>query len=196
MSEPSTLLYSILAYKIASIISGVAIVYLGYRLFQSGVYEKAGELKAAWGDKHLGLKSAAPGIFFSLFGAAIVAITVIRGIDVETSDRSAGVTPSHLPFSEKGTLSAELPDTIRRAMSKVAEGELLSEKEQEKLKTWLASVDRKIRIRAMLDQRDFEFKDKEIAHIRSLAEHFRRRAEDAERIAGGERITSEKGGKG
>jgi len=55
-------------YRTFTIACGLAVIYLGYLLFRVGVYEKAGELKAAWGDRHLTLKQAAPGTFFALLG--------------------------------------------------------------------------------------------------------------------------------
>lgn len=74
----------IVAYRAFTIACGLVIVYLGFVLFRLGVYEKAGELKAAWGTKNLTLKQAAPGTFFALFGAAIITATVWRGIDFES----------------------------------------------------------------------------------------------------------------
>ncbi len=81
MGNLEGILLSITIYKTLSLIVGFGFGYLGYRLFISGVYEKAGELKAAWGDNRLILKQAAPGTFFSLFGAIIILITLLKGID-------------------------------------------------------------------------------------------------------------------
>ena len=74
----------IVVYRAFTIACGLVIVYLGFVLFRLGVYEKAGELKAVWGSKNLSLKQAAPGTFFALFGAAIIASTVWRGLDFES----------------------------------------------------------------------------------------------------------------
>ena len=71
----------IVLYRIVTIVCGLVIVYLGFVLFRLGVYEKAGELKAVWGTKNLTLKQAAPGTFFALFGACVIAVTVWRGLD-------------------------------------------------------------------------------------------------------------------
>src|SRR3990167_868577 len=70
-------------YRCLTIIVGLLIVYLGYRLFLAGVYEKAGDLRAAWGDKNLTLIQTAPGIFFALFGAVIIAVSLWCGIQIE-----------------------------------------------------------------------------------------------------------------
>jgi hypothetical protein len=64
--------------------------YLGYKLFVQGVYERAGELKAAWGDKNLVLKQAAPGTFFALFGVAVIAISIFRGTGLNISEKVSG----------------------------------------------------------------------------------------------------------
>ncbi|MBS0261392.1 MAG: hypothetical protein JSS02_05500, partial [Planctomycetes bacterium] len=45
-----------------------------------GVFERAGDLKAAWGDKHLTIKQAAPGTFFAVFGAIIVTVSLCRPV--------------------------------------------------------------------------------------------------------------------
>jgi len=67
-------------YRLGTIVVGFAIVYCGYKLFRLGVYEKAGELKLAWGDRHLLLKQAMPGTFFALFGTAVIIFSLFKGI--------------------------------------------------------------------------------------------------------------------
>jgi hypothetical protein len=47
--------------------------WMGYRLFKLGYFEKAGELKAAYGSNHLLVKQVAPGVFFAMLGALMVA---------------------------------------------------------------------------------------------------------------------------
>lgn len=74
----------IVAYRAFTIACGLVIVYFGFVLFRLGVYEKAGELKAAWGTKNLTLKQAAPGTFFALFGAGVIAVSVWKGVDFES----------------------------------------------------------------------------------------------------------------
>ena len=82
MSEYSQMILLFGVYRIAVLAVGALLVYLGYRLFVLGVYEKAGDLKASWGEKHLVLKQAAPGTFFALFGAAVISIAVWKGIHI------------------------------------------------------------------------------------------------------------------
>lgn len=71
------------AYKIASLLVGLGFGYMGYRLFLAGVGAPAADLEAAAGDRKLKLSQAAPGIFFALFGAAVVAATIHKGLNVE-----------------------------------------------------------------------------------------------------------------
>jgi hypothetical protein len=71
------------AYKIASLLVGFGFGYMGYRLFLAGIGAPAAELEAAAGERKLKLSQAAPGIFFALFGAAVVAATIHKGLNVE-----------------------------------------------------------------------------------------------------------------
>jgi hypothetical protein len=71
------------AYKIASLLVGLGFGYMGYRLFLAGIGSPAAELEAAAGERKLRLSQAAPGIFFALFGAAVVATTIHKGLNVE-----------------------------------------------------------------------------------------------------------------
>jgi hypothetical protein len=114
-----------------TIVVGFAIVYCGYKLFSRGVYEKAGELKAAWGDKHLLLKQAAPGTFFVVFGPAVIIFSLWRGIsfDRETFGSPQGVTVSLLPSG--------IAPPILTAAEKASRGETLSETEKKLLSGWI-----------------------------------------------------------
>ena len=67
MSEFVVVNLMVILFRTIMIGLGFGFAYLGYKLFVKGVYERAGELKAAWGDKNLVLKQAAPGTFFALF---------------------------------------------------------------------------------------------------------------------------------
>ncbi len=70
-------------YKVASLLVGLGFGYMGYRLFLAGIEQPAGELEASAGKKTLKLSRAAPGTFFALFGAAVIAATIFQGLDVE-----------------------------------------------------------------------------------------------------------------
>jgi hypothetical protein len=87
VSSPSDLALwsvSIVAiFKIASLLVGFGFGYMGYRLFLAGLLAPAGDLKASIGNKNLRLSRTAPGTFFALFGAAVVAVTIFQGFEVE-----------------------------------------------------------------------------------------------------------------
>ena len=83
MTEYLAVVLALIVSRIVTALIGLAFAYFGYRLFSLGVYAKAGELRAAWGEKHLMLKQAAPGTFFALFGGIITAAALLGGGDVE-----------------------------------------------------------------------------------------------------------------
>ncbi len=93
MTDNVQLAFAITAYRVISLLVGLGIVYLGFRLFSMGVFEKAGELKATWGNKHLGLRSAAPGTFFALFGTVIVSISLYKGLRFEAESKGVPQLP-------------------------------------------------------------------------------------------------------
>lgn len=74
----------LLVFRLAVLLLGGLCIFCGYRLFlvkgrrQTGSTEQGGELHGKIGGSELTIKSAAPGIFFSAFGAAIV-IAVLAG---------------------------------------------------------------------------------------------------------------------
>lgn len=88
-------------YKIASLLVGLSFGYLGYRLFMAGIERPAGELEASYGSETLRLGRAAPGTFFALFGAAVIAVTIVQGFDVELPGPSRALLeslPDHPPM--------------------------------------------------------------------------------------------------
>jgi hypothetical protein len=79
---------AVFLYKIVSLLVGLAFAYMGYRLFMSSVWGQAGELDAQFGKNKILLKKAAPGTFFALFGAVVVALTIWKGLTFETTTQS------------------------------------------------------------------------------------------------------------
>lgn len=110
----------VLLFRTIMVLVGLAFAYLGYSLFKIGVYEKAGELKAAWGDRNLALKQAAPGTFFALFGVIVVGISVMRGADLHSattfaaadSRRSGGEAAQHEPPARIVTQTFDKPNGL------------------------------------------------------------------------------------
>jgi hypothetical protein len=70
-------------FKCLTIIVGFLFCLLGYKLFMAGLLASAGDLHASDGSKGLDLKNAAPGTFFSLFGAIIVIAGIWKGFKIE-----------------------------------------------------------------------------------------------------------------
>lgn len=121
-------------YRCITVLVGLAIVYWGYRLFCVGVYEKAGDLKAAWGEGHLTLKQATPGTFFALFGAVVIAFSIWRGIHVETTrerpSESTAVEPSY-----------QLPVETQTILEKLVAAGIISDEERQALGRWLEEIE-------------------------------------------------------
>jgi hypothetical protein len=103
----TTALAIVTAYHLLTSLIGLVAAYMGFRLFRYGVFERAGELKLAWGDRSLLLKQAAPGTFFSVLGAGIIAVSLVTGVkatltpvasdtNVATSQASSGMVISGL----------------------------------------------------------------------------------------------------
>lgn len=89
------------AYKIASLLVGLGFAYMGYRLFMAGIERPAGDLEASSGSRTLKLSRTAPGTFFALFGAAVIAVTIVQGFDVELPGGTRalpGALPDHPPM--------------------------------------------------------------------------------------------------
>jgi hypothetical protein len=139
----------IVLYRSLTVLCGLAVVVLGYRLFKVGVYEKASELKATWGDKSLLLKQAAPGTIFALFGAAIMAFTVYKGFTLESSLRTTAGTPDRPPQTQYvpwylGNISPQEISTIKKMMK----GEEITAEERASIAQWVNEYERRIKIEA------------------------------------------------
>ena len=88
-------------YKVASLFVGLGFGYMGYRLFLTGIEKPAGDLEASSGSQTLKLSRAAPGTFFALFGATVVAVAIFQGFDVELPGAASNALkrlPQHPPM--------------------------------------------------------------------------------------------------
>ena len=70
-------------YKLVSIGSGLLVCYFGFRLFILGIFTGAGDLSSQFQSTKLILKKAAPGTFFALFGAAVIGVSLWKGLEFE-----------------------------------------------------------------------------------------------------------------
>jgi len=90
MSEFTKALLVASIFRYVLVIAGVVFAYMGYRLFILGYFEKAGELRAAFGNNHIILKQVAPGVFFALLGVATIAVGVYRGMEIKVPMGNSG----------------------------------------------------------------------------------------------------------
>jgi hypothetical protein len=69
-----------LLYKIACLAVGLAFCYMGYRLFLAGFKKAETDLEySEEGKRVIKLTKIAPGTCFSIFGAAIIVVTIAKG---------------------------------------------------------------------------------------------------------------------
>lgn len=108
MDIQTHIVISLTSYKLASLLSGCAFAYMGYRLFLNRVCGRSGDLEAEFGDNKLVLKKAAPGTFFALFGAVIISVTLYKGLEFKDYSKSKIQTESFIEFTEEE--SDEMPD--------------------------------------------------------------------------------------
>lgn len=102
MTDDLAIISAITLYKIVCLVVGSLFCWLGYRLFTLGVWGHAGDFDAKFKSTKLVLKSAAPGTFFAILGAAIVIVTLWQGLrfDLRLRDPNttlAGTSPPPLP---------------------------------------------------------------------------------------------------
>ena len=76
-------IWILLIYKLTTLLSGVFSIFLGYKLFIKGIFVASGDLDISVDTKKLTLTSAAPGTFFTLFGAIIICIAIFKGFTIE-----------------------------------------------------------------------------------------------------------------
>ena len=105
MQVSTHIILSLISYKLASLVVGSVFAHMGYRLFMSGIWGSAGELEASFADNKLIFKKAAPGTFFAVFGALIIAITLYKGLEFENYTKGK---ESFVEIAEEGDTS--LPD--------------------------------------------------------------------------------------
>lgn len=103
MDKESLTILATLLYKLTSLSVGFLLSYLGYKLFMAGIWGNAGDLKANFKSNKLVLKNAAPGTFFVLFGAIVIAFTISEGIYFESKR-------NYNPAQEQLESQPKLPD--------------------------------------------------------------------------------------
>lgn len=97
-------------YKICSLLVGLVICYLGYKLFLAGVWGNAGDLSAKFNNNKVVLKSAAPGTFFVLFGSIVISLTIWQGFTVKSKRTESLERPTVRTKPAKPAVPATVPD--------------------------------------------------------------------------------------
>lgn len=78
-------------YKFATLIAGIILSYMGYRLFMAGIWGNAGDLDVKFKSNKLIVKSAAPGTFFVLFGTIVICFSIFKGMKIDKKTISRDV---------------------------------------------------------------------------------------------------------
>lgn len=97
MEQDMVLVISIVFYKVASLVAGVCLSYMGYRLFMAGIWGDAGHAEAEYKDFSIILKRAAPGTFFVILGAIVLAVTLFMGLEYKGAGVISTTPESELP---------------------------------------------------------------------------------------------------
>ena len=77
------LAFLLFSYKALSLLTGLAMCYMGYRLFLADKSHPAGDLTLKGAKYALSVRGGAPGVFFSLFGTILVCFSIYRGLSFD-----------------------------------------------------------------------------------------------------------------
>ena len=99
----ATITLIMVLYRLFTFFIALSIIWMGYRLFRLGIYEKAGELKTSWSGRSLTLRQAAPGTFFVLLGAIVLGIALHRSFGVTVDSKQVAPTGSQAAASTPST---------------------------------------------------------------------------------------------
>lgn len=128
MSESAAFLLYAGVFRLAVVAVGALAIWLGYRLF-SAMTTPAGsaggtDAEARIGEVQLTLRGAAPGTCFAVFGAAIVAVMLAKGMP-EFSQRESAGADSEQALVIKGTPGVDTISSTAFAQSLARGDELL-----------------------------------------------------------------------
>ena len=93
MDKDLLMWFALVGYKALTLLVGLAFGHMGYRLFLADKIGSAGDLEGKWANYSLSLKAGAPGVFFSLFGTIIIAITLLKGLNYDGSGQKQIAQP-------------------------------------------------------------------------------------------------------
>lgn len=108
MDMDTAILLRFIERLIGMLIGGLSI-YLGYRLFLKIPDQREGEGRINFKDLSIIMSRIGPGVFFALFGASVVGMSIYKGVIVESSgDRFVGSTMATAPKADAG-ITANAP---------------------------------------------------------------------------------------
>lgn len=95
MEKEIVILGLALIYKFATLLTGLAFTYMGYRLFLADKTNSAGDFKASSKDYLLSLTGGAPGVFFCLCGTVLIVFSMFKSSSYSQETRH--YNPATLP---------------------------------------------------------------------------------------------------
>jgi hypothetical protein len=127
-------------YHTVALCLGFGFAFLGYRLFETGLYSGSdSDIAAKWKGASFIIKRAAPGTAFALFGMAVMGITIWRGVQIPA-----------LPAQAAARLAI---GAVFLVLQKAAKGEQLADREQGILAEYVAQWTRPVSVNDIFDQR-------------------------------------------
>lgn len=90
---------AVTVYKLCSLLTGIFLSYLGYKLFMAGVWGNAGDAEGQFGQNRLIIKKAAPGTFFAVLGAVVIVSTIYQGLKFESLTSGRNILDEKPPLS-------------------------------------------------------------------------------------------------
>lgn len=111
METQNYIILAVTAYKVASLLAGVACCFMGFKLFTLGIWGNAGELSTKFNSNKLVLKNAAPGTFFVVLGTVILAVTIWKGLNFDHK-LNKGMSTEAESRSEETIKQPALPDEL------------------------------------------------------------------------------------
>jgi hypothetical protein len=112
-----------LVYRAFGLTIGTVFAFLGYKLFNKGVFAEGSDMNMVWGDRKLLLKRAAPGTMFALFGVLVIALATYKDITFEEKPSAPKLTNDQQDMFER-----------------LANNRFLQNSDREKLVNWLNAM--------------------------------------------------------
>ena len=123
-------------YRVSTLLAGLALTWMGYRLFLAGLVNQAGDVEAGAHRFRLVLKRAAPGTVFVVLGATVMMAGVWKGLSYHSEEPLP--ISGRAPSDTQGRSPGQLPDSVLNVLQRVARGQPASTADQRLIRAWLA----------------------------------------------------------